>query len=233
MEDPYVLSNGTLKNKLGKENEKELDEAEKNIAFMRLIDLDDVDKAQCNSNLIKQIHFHIFQDIYDWAGEFRTIPIYKQEIVLPGLSLEYAKPEEIEERLNKELEQMNSYDWKNKRSDELAEQFAKSIAKVWRVHPFRDGNTRTTLTFASIFAKMKGFNLDMESILDSLSRKYDKETGRITQYSVRDKLVLAALDEKDYPEPEHLQAIFKTSIEEGVKKQITTLKNIVSKGNER
>ncbi len=232
MKDPYVLSNGTLKNKLGKENEAELDEAEKNIAFARLIDLDDVNKAQCNSDLIKQIHFHIFQDIYDWAGKFRTVPIYKQEVVLPGISLEYAKSEEIEEKLNKELMQMNEYDWKNKKSDELAEQFAKSLAKVWRVHPFRDGNTRTVLTFANIFANMKGFNLNMESILDSLSRKYD-ESGEITQYSVRDKFVLAALDDKDYPEPEHLQAVFKTAIEKGVKEQISSLKNIVSENDGR
>lgn len=227
MKDPYVLSNGTLKNKLGKKNEEELNEAEKNIAFARLIDLDDVNKAQCNSDLIKQIHFHIFQDIYDWAGKFRTVPIYKQEVVLPGLSLEYARPEEIEERLNKELAQMNSYNWKDKKSDELSEQFTKSLAKVWRVHPFRDGNTRTVLTFANVFAKMKGFSLNMESILDSLSRKYD-ESGEIIQDSVRDKFVLAALDEKDYPEPEHLQAVFKKAIEIGVKDQIESLKNIVS-----
>ena len=76
----------------------------------------------------------------------------------------------------------------------------------------RDGNTRTVLTFANTFAKMKGFNLDMESILDNLSRKYNKD-GEVVRYSVRDKFVLAALDEKDYPEPEHLQAIFRASIE--------------------
>ena len=79
---------------------------------------------------------------------------------------------------------------------------------------------------------MKGFNLNMESILDSLSRKYD-ESGEITQYSVRDKFVLAALDDKDYPEPEHLQAVFKTAIEKGVKEQISSLKNIVSENEGR
>ena len=40
--------------------------------------------------------------------------------------------------------------------------------------------------------------------------------------------MLAALDEKDYPEPEHLQAIFRASIENGVKNQISNLQNIIS-----
>ena len=41
---------------------------------------------------------------------------------------------------------MNLYEWKNKRSDELAEQFTKYLSKIWRVHPFRDGNTRFYLS---------------------------------------------------------------------------------------
>ncbi len=79
---------------------------------------------------------------------------------------------------------------------------------------------------------MKGFNLDMSNILDNLSRKED-ENGRITQYSVRDKFVLAALDEKNYPEPEHLQEILKKSMHSGIKNQITNLRNIINDDNER
>lgn len=227
MKDPYILENGTLKNKLGKQKEEELEKAERDIAFVRLMDVDELDEAQCTTDLIKKIHFHIFQDIYDWAGKFRTVPIYKEEIVIPRLSLQYAQPNEIEKKLDEALNEMNLYEWKNKRSDELAAQFTKYLSKIWRVHPFRDGNTRTVLTFANTFAKMKGFNLDMESILDNLSRKYDKD-GEVIRYSVRDKFVLAALDEKDYPEPEHLQAIFRASIENGVKNQINNLQNIIS-----
>ena len=232
MKDPYILPNGTLKNKLGIQNEEELNKAEKDIAFVKLISVDELNQKQCTGDLLKQIHLYLFQDIYEWAGEYRTVPIYKEELVLPGLSLEYARPEEIEDKLNKELQEMNSYEWNNKKADELSIQFTKSLAKIWRVHPFRDGNTRTVLTFANIFSKIKGFNLDMESILDNLTRKYDEKTGRIIQYSVRDKFVLASLDEKDYPEPEHLQMILKNAIENGIKNQINDLKNIILKEDE-
>ena len=231
MKDPYILESGTLKNKLGITNEEELKKAEKDIAFIKLIDINEFSKNECNGDLLKKIHSHIFEDIYDWAGEYRTVPIYKEEVVLPGLSLEYEQPNKIEEELNKALQEMNSLDWNNKKIDELSLQLTKSLAKIWRIHPFRDGNTRTVVTFANIFSKIKGFNLDMSSILDDLSRKYD-ENGRIIQYSVRDKFVLAALDEKDYPEYEHLQQVFKKSMEIGIKNQIDSLQNMISTGGE-
>lgn len=232
MKDPYIEKNGILKNKLGITDEKELQKAERDIAFVKLIGIDELEQKQCDGELFKKIHSHIFGDVYQWAGKFRTVPIYKEELVIPGLSLEYANPSEIEERLNYELERMTSQDWNNKKIDELSLQLTKSLARIWRVHPFRDGNTRTVLTFANIFSKMKGFNLDMTSILDNLYRKED-ENGRVTQYSVRDKFVLAALDEKDYPEYEHLQAIFKKSMEIGIKNQIGNLQNIIDESGER
>ena len=232
MKDPYIDENGVLKNKLGITNDEELKEAEKDIAFVKLIGVEELEKETVNANLLKDIHKYLFNDIYDWAGEYRTVPIYKEEVVLPGLSLEYAQPKDIEKRLEQEFENLNSLEWSNKKIDELSLQLTKSLARIWRVHPFRDGNTRTVLTFANVFSKMKGFNLDMSNILDNLSKKED-ENGRITQYSVRDKFVLAALDEKDYPEPEHLQAILKKSMHSGIKNQISSLKNIINDDNER
>ena len=93
--------------------------------------------------------------------------------------------------------------------DELSQKFTKCLAQIWRVHPFRDGNTRATLTFADIFAKQHGFEMDMGMSLDNLERIVDDETGKIKRFSVRDKFVLAALDEKDYPEPESAVILLK------------------------
>ena len=90
------------------------------------------------------------------------------------------------------------------------------------IHPFRDGNTRTTMAFASIFAKEHDFPMDLGIILDNLTRKYD-ENGRTKRFSIRDKFVLASLDEKFAPEPEHLQALLKQSMVSGIKKKIDVL----------
>ena len=229
MKDPYVLKNGTLKNLLGITDYEELKQAEKDIAYVKLINAEEEIKRPCDIRLLKRIHKHIFEDIFEWAGEFRTIPLYKEERVIPGVSLEYAQPQNIEKELTKRLEEMNSIKWKGKGIDEITKQFTKELAKLWRIHPFRDGNTRTTLTFAHIFAKQKGFEMDLGTMLDELGRIEDPETGKVKRWSVRDKFVLAALDEKDYPEPEGLENIIKKSIEKGVKQKIESLNEIMER----
>lgn len=212
MEDPYILENGTLRNKLGITDYQKLKEAECDLGFVKLMTVDSID-TDCNpSTLVKRVHQHIFGDIFDWAGEYRTVPIYKEEVVIPGISLEYGAPREIKRRMDANLASMYADKWNSNDLDEFSKKLTGYLAKIWRIHPFRDGNTRTTLAFASIFAKQHGFNLDMGRILENLSRRKDDKTGKITRYSIRDKFVLAALDEKDYPEPEALQALMRFAL---------------------
>ena len=232
MKDPYVLEDGTLKNLLGITNYHELKQAETDIAYINLISAQTAVKGKCDVEILKNIHKHIFQDIFTWAGEFRTVPLYKEEVVIPGLSLEYALPKNIEKELSICFDELNSCVWDNKKIDEIAMQLTKQLAKIWRVHPFRDGNTRATLTFGQILAKQHGFDLDLGVLLDDLNRQYDNN-GKVIRYSLRDKFVLAALDEKDYPEPEYLQAIIKRSLHTGINKQIDKLNNILNINEER
>ena len=229
MKDPYVLEDGTLKNLLGITNYEELNRAERDIGYTKLLNAEEVLKEKCDSELLKKIHKHIFGDIFEWAGEFRTVPLYKEELVLPGLSLEYVQPQDIETQLKHKIDEMNSFDWKGKGIDEITKAFTRYLAKIWRVHPFRDGNTRTILTFGNIFAKQNGFEMDMSTMLDNLGRIQNPETGKIVRYSVRDKFVLAALDEKDYPEPEHLEAVIKRGILNGINNKIDSLNRIVDR----
>ena len=227
MKDPYILEDGTLRNLLGITDYKELKAAEKDIGYVKLLNADSIMQSKCDVNLLKSVHKHIFEDIFEWAGEFRTVPLYKKEVVIPGISLEYAQPKDINKLISQYLSEMNSADWKNMKIDDLTKQFASYLAKIWRVHPFRDGNTRTTLAFANIFAKEHGFEMDMSTMLDDLGREVDPNTGKISKWSVRDKFVLAALDEKDYPEPQALEQIMKKAIINGTKNKITELNEII------
>lgn len=229
MKDPYVLEDGTLKNLLGITDYKELQQAETDIGYVKLINANRQIHQECNTQLLRKVHEHIFGDIFDWAGEYRKVPLYKTEIVIPGLSLEYAKPEEIETKLEKTIKEMNGVSWEGKGIDEITKKFSGYIARIWRIHPFRDGNTRSVLTFSSIFAKQHGFEMDMSSLLDHLGRVQDEETGRIIRYSLRDKLVLAALDEKDYPEPEHFEFLIRKAIEQGIREKINSLSDIIER----
>lgn len=211
MNDPFLTKNGVLINKLGITDEKELQQAEADIGFLKLINVDQVNIRFFDIDIIKQIHYHIFSDIFEWAGKFRNVPLYKEELVIPGISVPYSEPKNIERDLRTKLNELNSISWQNLTPEEIAYKFARKIALIWRVHPFRDGNTRTTLSFAYLYAKEHNFPFDIETFTEGLCRKYDNN-GKVTAYSIRDFFVLACLDEKDYPEVKPLASVFAKAI---------------------
>lgn len=224
MNDPYVYENGVLKNKLNIKSYEELNRAEADIGFIKLVNIDSVDINFFDENLLKKIHKHIFENIFDWAGEFRTVPIIKEELVLPRYTIPYSQYKNIDKDLKEKLRHLNSYAWQNMDTYRISIIFAREMALLWKVHPFRDGNTRTMLAFSFLYAKEHGFPFDIETFTEGLNRKYSD--GKVTKYSIRDKFVLACLDEKDYPEVEHLAKVFENAInkyqekhkESGIKK---------------
>lgn len=226
MHDPYVYDNenAVLRNKLGITSYDELNRAERDITFAKFLDVDMSYKQQFDAKYFKSIHKHIFEDIFDWAGEYRTVPIIKEELVLPGLSLEYSQAKDISKEMNACLKKMNEVNWDSLPFDEKVATFTDHLTELWKIHPFRDGNTRTTITFARQFSKEHGFPMDLGILLNNLSRKKD-ENGRITQYSIRDKFVLAAIPKEYSPEPEHLNALLKRAIIAGISKNIETLQS--------
>lgn len=224
VKDPYIQENGTLKNKLGISDYDKLNLAEKDITFSKFLDVKRTFSTKFDISYIKSVHKHIFEDIFDWAGEFRKVPVYKEEVVIPGLSLDYTEPKNIEKELTSCLEKLNNTDWKSLNLEQKSSTFTKYITEFWTIHPFRDGNTRTTLTFATQFSKEHDFPLDLGFLLDNLTRKLDSN-GKITQFSIRDKFVLAAIPKEYSPEPEHLNALLYKSMVSGISKNIENLQN--------
>lgn len=69
------------------------------------------------------------------------VDLYKSERVLSGLSVEYAKHDEIEERLETFLNKASQFDWKDK-STALKSTFDLLVG-IWEIHAYREENTRT------------------------------------------------------------------------------------------
>lgn len=229
MKNSYTLPNGTLKNLLGITDSDELEQAETDIGFTKLMNIQEELGRACDANLLRRINKHILGDVFEWAGEYRRYPVRKKEDLLDGESIIYTMPEDIQDELYITTKDMNEYDWKNKSLDEITEKFASFLAKLWRIHPFREGNTRTVLGFAEIFAKEHGFEMDMGNVIDNLDRIEDPDTGEIKRYSIRDRFLLASLDKEDDPEPEHLEWILKKSIESGIEKRIDELDELLDR----
>ena len=212
LKDPYIYEGSdTLINLLGIRDYETLKQAEADIGLSKIINAHQKFSSKFDVKFIQDIHEHIFEDIFEWAGKFRTVPIHKTEIVLPGLSLAYSEPSKIQKELEKALANLNEADWDGMTLDEKSMNFTRLLARLWKVHPFRDGNTRTMMTFGCLFAREHGFPLDINKLVPHLSRTY-YSNGKVKDYSIRDKFVLAALDDKDYPEPQYLNALIKSAI---------------------
>lgn len=112
------------------------------------------------STTLKNLHNYLFQDIYDWAGEFRTINISKIERVIPGASVEYCDHTKIQSELEKAIEELTEIEWGKFTLRKKSCIFSRMFAKIWQIHPFREGNTRTITTFMLDYAKSKGIVID-------------------------------------------------------------------------
>ncbi|MFP3723416.1 Fic family protein [Niallia circulans] len=203
MVDPYIIPNtDVLKNKLGITNSKELDEAESMISAIKLIDVDEV-KGNFDYKHLMDIHKHIFGDIYDWAGEARIIDIEKSERVLAGASVKYGHHNSISEEALKAINDLKAVKWQDLKSyDEKAQLFSKHLARLWQVHPFREGNTRTVTEFCVQYASTQNIYLD-------------KQLFAKNPAFFRNSLVLASIGE--YSEYSHLETIIKDSMQRGDK----------------
>jgi len=162
MPDPYVYP-GTdiLKNILGIQDRKTLDDAEADYVSLRLRELAGSPlKGDYDFAHIAKMHKYIFQDIYEWAGEIRTINIEKDEPALGGLSIEYSDKSTIKDDLSKALEKMVSRPWAMLPLDEKVRDFSEDLAAIWKVHGFREGNTRLTITFCCQFIEAQGIPIN-------------------------------------------------------------------------
>jgi cell filamentation protein len=202
MRDPYLFDDvDIMRNLLGIRDAEELERAEADITYFTLADVDgSVAALPFDLTRLLAIHKHIFKDIFDWAGMLRNVQITKGERVLGGDTVRYSYPNKIEGDANAVLKKLNTANWATLDVHETAVTFAKLIAALWQVHPFREGNTRTTVTFAAQFAEARGFRMDKTLLKDSAAY-------------VRDALVKAS--DGQYSEYDYLVKIFEDAILRG------------------
>lgn len=164
MRDPYLYEEvQVLKNKLDIRSQEALDDAEADYVVYRLKDLTmNPLPGEYNTEHLLKMHHYIFQDLYDWAGEPRIIAMYKEEDILGGMSVEYSDPFDITKDIHFILSDMRNKPWKDMDRKRAAKEFCSSLAALWKVHPFREGNTRTTITFCCQYADEIGLKINRE-----------------------------------------------------------------------
>ncbi|WP_344204288.1 Fic/DOC family protein [Aeromicrobium alkaliterrae] len=162
--DPYLdPATGILRNKLGATDQIALDQAEGDLVFLRLTKLmsEGVSAPRGDLDEIREIHRTLFQDVYDWAGDIRTVDIRK-----PGadaqpflavskieLASSYIQGELADEKMLLGLDR-----------DAFIGRISHYYDQFNYMHPFREGNGRTQRVLISRIAHHAGWELDWRQV---------------------------------------------------------------------
>ena len=207
MRDPYLYPNTeVLKNKFSVIDNEKLNTIEAEYTSTRLKEIiENPIKGNFDFDHLCRMHYYIFQDLYDWAGQPRIINIEKSEPVLGGISIEYSEFKDIEIMASSVLSKMKEVDWKIFSLNEKAEALSKYMAELWKVHIFREGNTRTIVTFICQYTESKGFVLDTEL--------FEKNSAYVRNALVAASAVFKDLGDKS--KPQYLVKIVKDALKRG------------------
>jgi len=108
------------------------------------------------------IHKAIFEGVFKHAGRFREYDITKKEWVLRGDTVQYARWQDLRMTLQYDLDQERQFDYSVLDKDEMVEHIAKFVSGLWEIHPFCEGNTRTTAVFTIKYLRSLGFGVNNE-----------------------------------------------------------------------
>ena len=106
------------------------------------------------------IHRAIFEGVFKHAGRFRDYDISKKEWVLRGDSVLYGRWQDLRMAIEYDLGQEHQFDYTGLKKDQMVEHLAKFVSGLWQIHPFGEGNTRTTAIFTIKYLRSQGFSVN-------------------------------------------------------------------------
>ena len=106
------------------------------------------------------LHRRIFNGVMKHAGEFRKYNVTKKEWVLDGGTVLYGPYEDLTQTIEYDLEQERQFRYKGMNQLQIIEHLAKFISGIWQIHPFPEGNTRTTAVFTIKYLRSMGYKVE-------------------------------------------------------------------------
>ena len=106
------------------------------------------------------IHRAIFEGVFKHAGHFRDYDISKKEWVLKWDSVLYGRWQDLKMTIEYDLEQERQFDYTGLDKGQMIEHLASFVAGLWQIHPFGEGNTRTTAVFTIKYLRYLGFSVN-------------------------------------------------------------------------
>ena len=156
-EDYFYPDTDVLRNKFGIQDKEELAKAERMAARLRADE--GCPKGNFDLAHIRAIHQHLFQDVYEWAGQLRTVDMFKNQ------EGEYSPASDIESEIRGVHQRILNLDFlHNTNVAEFSAKAAQIIGDTNHAHPFREGNTRTQLQLLQQLGEGAGHDVDLTKI---------------------------------------------------------------------
>ena len=115
------------------------------------------------------IHRQIFKGVFKHAGLFRDYDFSKKEWVLDGDSVLYGSCSVLKMTLDYDLNQEKQFDYTRLALPDAIRHIADFVAGIWQIHPFREGNTRTTAVFTIKYLRSIGFRKSDNTLFEQHS----------------------------------------------------------------
>ena len=109
---------------------------------------------------LTSIHKRIFNGIFKHAGIIRDYEISKKEWVLDGASVSYGFAFELKGALELDIQRERDFNYTGMALSEIVKHITQFTSDIWQIHPFCEGNTRTTAVFIIKYLRSLGFNVN-------------------------------------------------------------------------
>lgn len=159
-DDVYCIpGTAVLKNKAGITDPDLLDEFEADFTAIRILELaQNPIEGKFDLAHLCAIHAHLFQDVYDWAGEVRSVDIIRGDS-------RFCNVRQIQSYSNSVFNALKAENYLiGLGPGEIADRLAHYLSEINAIHPFREGNGRVQRLFISQLADQAGYFLDYSSL---------------------------------------------------------------------
>jgi len=153
--NPYRDENGVLRNKLGITDAEALHQTEYRLTRVRALQLQ-LQPIEGSYDLahLKAIHKHLFQDVYDWAGQERTTNVSKRSLTEPGWKTVFARTDQIQDQAGRAQALVDANGKLRGLSSEAFVERVTEVYAAWNAaHPFPEGNGRALSTMLTQLAR--------------------------------------------------------------------------------
>lgn len=116
---------------------------------------------------LQSIHRKLFSGVFDHAGKIRDYNITKKEWILKGDTVLYASYDSIRDTLAYDFAQEKEFSYEGLSLSESVHHISKFTAGIWQIHPFEEGNTRSTAVFIIKYLKTFGFHISNETFAEN------------------------------------------------------------------